>query len=68
MATQEEMKGMAKKEEASGESSGEGRKTTQLRPLTPFEEMDRMFGSLFPRTRMRPFEWEWPSWAEMSAF
>lgn len=59
---------MAKKEMASRESrSVESRKATHLRPSSPFEEMERMFGSMFPRTRIRPFEWEWPSWAEMTA-
>jgi HSP20 family protein len=60
---------MAKKEITRDEGrSAEGRKGGQLRALSPFEEMEQMFGSMFPRRlRGRPFEWEWPSWAEMSA-
>jgi len=48
-------------------TSGEGRKATPMRTFSPFEEMNRMFGGMFPQTRTRPFEWEWPSWAEMTA-
>lgn len=37
--------------------------------LSPFEEMDRMFDSLFgrtwPRSWMQPMRWEMPSWPEM---
>ncbi len=59
---------MAKKDVTSGESrTKEGRKGTHLAPLSPFDEMDRLFGGMLPRTRMRPFDWEWPSWAEMTA-
>lgn len=43
----------------------------QTRPVTravsPFEEMDRLFGSFFPRSLMRPFHWEMPSWPEIPA-
>jgi HSP20 family protein len=35
------------------------------RPLSPFEEMDRMFESFFPRGWLRPFRAEWPAMAEM---
>lgn len=35
------------------------------RALSPFEEMDRMFESFFPRGWMRPFRAEWPAWSEM---
>ena len=34
------------------------------RALTPFEEMERLFGDVFARGLMRPGHWEWPSWAE----
>jgi HSP20 family protein len=57
---------MAKKDVKASEG-GEARKAEHAHALTPFEEMERMFGSVFPRTRMRPSQWEWPSWAEMSA-
>jgi HSP20 family protein len=33
--------------------------------LGPFEEMERMFESFFPRGWMRPFEW--PSWGRLPA-
>src|SRR5688572_26777047 len=35
------------------------------RALSPFEEMDRLFESFFPRGWMRPFRTEWPTWPEM---
>ena len=45
----------------------ESKQVTHPRHFRPFEEMERMFGSMFPRARMRPLDWEWPSWAEMSS-
>lgn len=42
-------------------------KTSPVRAHSPFEEMERMFGSMFPRTRMRPLDREWPSFAEMTS-
>ncbi len=44
------------------------KKGKRHRAMSPFEEMERMFGGMFPRGRMRPFEWEWPTWPEMTAF
>ncbi len=41
--------------------------TTQARALTPFEEMDRLMESFFPRRWMHPFRWEMPSLAELGA-
>jgi len=41
----------------------EGKKATPVHSLTPFEEMERMFSGMFPRTRFSPPQWEWPSWA-----
>ncbi|HHJ16903.1 MAG TPA: Hsp20/alpha crystallin family protein [Gammaproteobacteria bacterium] len=58
---------MAKKEMEASEGTG-ARKVTHPHALTPFEEMERMFGSVFPPARIRPSQWEWPSWAEMSSF
>lgn len=43
---------------------GAARKVAQARHLSPFEEMERMFGGMFPRSRVRPLQWEWPQWAE----
>jgi len=56
---------MAKKEMKAGEGA-ETRRATHLHALTPFEEMERMFGSVFPRARMSPAQWEWPSWSQVS--
>jgi len=55
---------MAKRDMKASEGS-ETRKAEHLHTLTPFEEMERMFGSVFSRARMSPAQWEWPSWAEM---
>jgi HSP20 family protein len=52
---------MAKKEI----KSTEGKKVTQVHTLTPFEEMERMFSGMYPRTRVSPPQWDWPSWAGM---
>jgi HSP20 family protein len=40
-------------------------KVPAVRPLHPFEEMDRIFASLFPGRWMFPFHWERPLMAEM---
>jgi HSP20 family protein len=56
---------MAKKEMKASEGT-ETRKATHLHALTPFEEMERMFGNVLPRVGIRPTQWEWPSWAEMT--
>lgn len=40
-------------------------KLTPARGLSPFEEMDRMFESLFPRRWMHPFRWEMSHWPEL---
>lgn len=55
------------KKEATESTGKEVRKATPGHVLSPWEEMERMFGGLFPRNRLRPRDWEWPSWAEMSA-
>ena len=39
----------------------EVRKVEPTRTLTPFEEIDQYFESLFPRGWLRPFRWEWPT-------
>ena len=36
------------------------------RSLSPFEEMDRMFDSFFPRRWMQPFRWEMPHFPELA--
>lgn len=35
---------------------------------SPFEEMDRMFESFFPRRWMQPFRWEMPHFPELAEF
>ena len=45
----------------------EMQKAAPIRALSPFEEMDRMFESFFPRGWMQPFRREWPSLGGMAA-
>lgn len=40
-------------------------KPVPSRMLSPFEELDHLFQSAFPRGWLRPTRWEWPSWAEI---
>ena len=40
---------------------------TPTRAMSPFEEMDRLMESFFPRQWLRPFRWEMPSWSELGA-
>jgi HSP20 family protein len=40
-------------------------KLTPSRALSPFEEMDRLMESFFPR-RWHPMRMEWPSWSELA--
>lgn len=42
-------------------------KSQPARMLSPFEEMERLFESSFPRGWLRPRRWEWPGWAEKAA-
>ena len=53
---------MAKKPKVESKEIEVG-KATPTRAMSPFEEMDRMFESFFPRGWMRPFRWEWPELA-----
>lgn len=41
--------------------------TTQAHPLSPFDEMDRLMESFFPRRWMHPFRWDMPSISELGA-
>jgi len=41
-------------------------RTTPTRMVSPFEEMDRIFESFFPRSWMRPARMEWPSMGELA--
>lgn len=45
-------------------------KTSELQPtastpraMHPFEEMERLFDTMWPRLWQRPSRWEWPTWA-----
>lgn len=49
----------------SAPETGEERKLSAVRPMRPFEEMERMFEGLLPRGWMFPFAWERPLLAEM---
>jgi HSP20 family protein len=49
------------------ESKKEVQKVQAAHPLSPFDEMERLFESRFPRSWMRPFQLEWPSWSEKMA-
>lgn len=50
------------------EDKDQGKKQVQKaaaeRPLSPFDAMEQLFESHFPRGWMRPFRMEWPSWPE----
>ena len=41
-------------------------KSTPMRTLNPFEEMERMFEGFFPRGWMRPFHMERPLWSDLT--
>jgi HSP20 family protein len=56
MAEEKATEVAVKKEEA---------KPVPARMLSPFEEMDRLLESAFPRGWLRPMRWEWPSFAEL---
>lgn len=63
MGTKEKSKG---KEAAAKESrAGELQPAAATRMVNPFEEMERMFESYFPRGWLRPLRWEWPAWPEL---
>jgi HSP20 family protein len=56
---------MAKKDITSRKFEDKPAKTTgHLHAMTPFEEMERMFGEMFPR-QVPPFKWEWRALPEM---
>jgi len=61
----------AKKKSRSKQPAAKQEKKSELQPaaagriMNPFEEMERMFESHFPRGWMRPLRWEWPTWPEL---
>ena len=61
---------MAEKKEKDVKKKDEGNVPLEREPaarlLSPFEEMDRMFESFFPRRWMQPFRWEMPHFPELS--
>lgn len=42
--------------------SGEVQKAPSGHVATPLDEMERMFGRIFPGGWLRPMQWDWPSW------
>jgi HSP20 family protein len=63
-ATKKTGKKVAKKPAAKA-SKQEIQKAEPVHPMNPFEAMDRLFESYFPRGWMRPFHIEWPSFPEL---
>jgi len=43
------------------------KKPQSVRAMSPFEEMERLFDSYFPRGWMRPFHMQWPNLGELTA-
>ena len=60
---------MAKESKKQGEGKEIQSSTvvTPARSMSPFEEMDRLMESFFPRQWLRPFRWDMPSWSELGA-
>ncbi len=60
---------MAKESKKQGEGKEIQSSTvvTPTRSMSPFEEMDRLMESFFPRQWLRPFRWDTPSWSELGA-
>lgn len=52
---------------ATKKKEGELQASELSRPPTPFEEMERWFGDVFPRGWTRPFRGDWPSWEQMAS-
>lgn len=57
---------MAKEDKAKG-SAVEVRKPAPARALTPFDEMEQLFESFFPRRARMRHMWDRPVWGEMMA-
>lgn len=59
----------SKKEAAvtSTKKATEVEKTTPLKVLSPFDDVDRMFDEFFSRGLMRPFRFSHPSWSHLPA-
>ncbi len=61
---------MAKKQKKDTKGSGGDR---HIRPAAseqvqgPLEEMERWIEGHYPRTWMRPFHMDWPSWSQLAA-
>lgn len=58
---------MALKKKKAAKAKTEVQKAQPTHALSPFDEMERLMESRFPHSWLRPFHWEWPSWAEGSA-
>jgi HSP20 family protein len=55
------------KKQEEGKEMQSTQPVTPTRAMSPFEEMDRLMESFFPRQWLRPFRWEMPSWSELGA-
>jgi HSP20 family protein len=55
----------SKEKEVATSKETEIQRAEPTRALSPFEEMDRLFESLYPRHWMHPLRWEHPLWSEM---
>ncbi|MFO7594387.1 MAG: Hsp20/alpha crystallin family protein [Pseudomonadota bacterium] len=60
---------MAKSAKKAAETKGKAlsEQTAQARPLTPFEEMDRIMEGFFPRRWLHPFRWDLPTMSDLGA-
>lgn len=58
---------MAEERKEEGKEVARREEYIPSRAVTPFEEMDRLFESFFPRGWMRPFRMERPSFSELMA-
>jgi HSP20 family protein len=56
------------KQEVPVKKGQELQKATPVRTQSPFDEMDRMMESIFPRGWLRPFNWDRPLWSELVPF
>ncbi|MGE0081971.1 MAG: Hsp20/alpha crystallin family protein [Thiohalomonadaceae bacterium] len=58
-------------EDESGKEKESDTRSLPVRPLSPVEELDRLFedffGQRWPRAWMRPFRFEHPTWADLTA-
>lgn len=56
----------SKKDVTAAEKKQDIQRAAPAHGISPFEEMERMFESFFPRGWMRPHRWDWPAWGELA--